>query len=175
MPLLKKPLSPHAKILLGLAVGLILGLICNALFSQSTELDWLLRNIISPIGQVFLRLIFMAVIPLIFSALALGVAELGDVRQLGRIGGKTLLFTLFLTTISVMIGLTLVNVVQPGVGLGPTERQALMSTISTSSVENTVEKAAEAKSIVQTSFRNIRLPTLPELSTKIIAAAALSP
>jgi DAACS family dicarboxylate/amino acid:cation (Na+ or H+) symporter len=150
MPLLKKPLSPHAKILLGLAVGLILGLICNALFSQSTELDWLLRNIISPIGQVFLRLIFMAVIPLIFSALALGVAELGDVRQLGRIGGKTLLFTLFLTTISVMIGLTLVNVVQPGVGLGPTERQALMSTISTSSVENTVEKAAEAKSIVQT-------------------------
>ncbi|MDD5089214.1 MAG: cation:dicarboxylase symporter family transporter, partial [bacterium] len=113
----RPPLSQHTKIFLGLATGIVLGLICNALFRDYPELDWLLRNVISPLGQVFLRIIFMAVIPLIFSALALGVAELGDIRQLGRIGGKTLAFTILLTGISVLIGVTLVNVVHPGVGL----------------------------------------------------------
>jgi DAACS family dicarboxylate/amino acid:cation (Na+ or H+) symporter len=146
----RKPFSQHTKILLGLATGLVLGLICNLLFSDYPELDWLLRNVISPVGQVFLRIIFMAVIPLIFAALALGVAELGDVRKLGRIGGKTLLFTIGLTTISVFIGITLVNVVQPGVGLTEGERQSLMSTITSSNVELTVKKASEAKTIVQT-------------------------
>ncbi|RPH95475.1 dicarboxylate/amino acid:cation symporter [candidate division KSB1 bacterium] len=146
----KPPLAQHNKIFIGLAVGIVLGLVANALFSDYPELDWLLRNVISPLGQVFLRIIFMAVIPLIFSALALGVAELGDIRQLGRIGGKTLAFTLVLTSISVLIGMTLVNVVKPGEGLTDSQRQALMSTISTSGAQATVQKAAEAKSVVQT-------------------------
>ena len=126
------------------------GLIANGFFSDYPELDWLIRNIIAPFGQVFLRIIFMAVIPLIFSALALGVAELGDIRQLGRIGVKTLVFTLVISSISVLIGITLVNTFRPGEGLTDTERQALMSTISVSSTQATVAKAAEAKSIVQT-------------------------
>ena len=113
----KPPLAQHTKIFIGLAVGVVLGLLANALFGDYPELDWLLKNIISPLGQVFLRLIFMAVIPLIFSALALGVAELGDVRQLGRIGAKTFAYTLAVTTVSVIIGITLVNVFRPGEGL----------------------------------------------------------
>jgi dicarboxylate/amino acid:cation (Na+ or H+) symporter, DAACS family len=147
---LRRKASQHKKIFIGLAVGVVLGLICNFFFSDYPELDWILRNVISPVGQVFLRIIFMAVIPLIFSALALGVAELGDVRQLGRIGLKTFLFTVLLTSISVLVGMTLVNVVRPGEGLSDAQRQSLMSTISTSSATKTVAQAAETKSIVQT-------------------------
>jgi DAACS family dicarboxylate/amino acid:cation (Na+ or H+) symporter len=92
----------------------------------------------------------MAVIPLIFSALALGVAELGDVRQLGRIGAKTLAFTLVISSISVVIGVGLVNIVRPGEGLTDVERQSLMSTISSQGAQTTVQKAAEAKTVIQT-------------------------
>jgi len=148
--LAKKPLQLHSKIFIGLAVGIVLGLICNALFAGSPALEWLLKYVIAPLGQIFMRLIFMAVIPLIFSALALGVAGLGDVRQLGRIGAKTLTFTLILTTISVLIGITLVNTVKPGMGLEGPQRDALMATITGSSVQTTVEKASQAKSIIQT-------------------------
>ena len=143
-------MAQHTKIFIGLAVGIALGLACNALLAGNPTLEWLLKNIIAPLGQLFMRLIFMAVIPLIFSALALGVAELGDVRQLGRIGLRTLAFTLILTSISVLIGLTLVNVVKPGVGLEGPQRDALMSTITMSSAKATVEKAAQAKTIIQT-------------------------
>lgn len=146
----RKPLAQHNRIFIGLAAGVTLGLACNALFSGQPALDWLLRNAIAPFGQVFLRIIFMAVIPLIFSALALGVAELGDVRQLGRIGGRTFAYTLIVTGISVMIGLTLVNLVRPGAGLSADQREALMSTMSTSTVQSAVEKAGQAKSTVQT-------------------------
>ncbi|MBM3326674.1 MAG: dicarboxylate/amino acid:cation symporter [Calditrichaeota bacterium] len=146
---LKKSLPQHTKIFIGLAVGIVLGLLCNALFADAAWFDKLLRNVIAPFGQIFMRLIFMAVIPLIFSALVLGVAELGDVRQLGRVGMRTLLFTIVLTTISVIIGLTLVNIVKPGVGLEGPDRDALMSTI-TVSAKATIEKAAQAKSVVQT-------------------------
>jgi DAACS family dicarboxylate/amino acid:cation (Na+ or H+) symporter len=144
----KRPL--HTKIFLGLTVGIVAGLICNTLFRDAPELTWLIKNIISPVGQVFMRLIFMAVIPLIFSALALGVAELGDVRQLGRIGGRTLVYTLLLTSISVIIGLTLVNLVKPGEGLSEGDRQALMSTITSAPVKTALDKAAQSKTVVQT-------------------------
>jgi DAACS family dicarboxylate/amino acid:cation (Na+ or H+) symporter len=145
----KPPMAQHNKIFIGLATGIVLGLICNALFAGSSTLEYLLNTVIAPFGQVFMRLIFMAVIPLIFSALALGVAELGDVRQLGRIGMKTLVFTLLLTSISVVIGLTLVNFVKPGVGLEGPQRDALMSTISGSAVKSAVENAKQAKTIIQ--------------------------
>jgi dicarboxylate/amino acid:cation (Na+ or H+) symporter, DAACS family len=146
----KKHLALHFKIFIGLLIGLVAGLICNAAFSGSPTLEWLIKNLISPIGQIFMRIIFMAVIPLIFSALALGVAELGDVRMLGRIGMKTLGYTLVVTTLSVVIGITLVNVVKPGEGLSDANRQSLLSTISSAPVKGAVEKAAEAKTVVQT-------------------------
>lgn len=145
---MKLPL--HTKIFVGLIVGLVAGLIANGLFRDYPELDWLIRNVISPFGQVFLRIIFMAVIPLIFAALALGVAELGDLRRLGRIGMKTLIFTVVVSSISVLIGVTLVNVVRPGEGLTDYERQSLLNTLTLPSAQATVEKAAQAKSVVQT-------------------------
>ena len=149
-PAAKPPMALHSQIFIGLAVGVVLGVAANALFAGDSRLEYLLNNLIAPFGQVFMRLIFMAVIPLIFAALALGVAELGDIRQLGRVGLKTLSFTLLLTSISVVIGLTLVNLVKPGVGLEGPERDALMSTIGGSAAKSAVESAQQAKSIIQT-------------------------
>jgi dicarboxylate/amino acid:cation (Na+ or H+) symporter, DAACS family len=99
------------------------------------------------VGQVFLRLIFMIVIPLIFSALALGVAELGDVRRLGRIGLKTFLYTLLVTTLSVVIGLVLVNTIRPGSFLSPEKRAELIASTGKDAVIANAEKAKEKKTV----------------------------
>src|SRR5918996_747474 len=85
----------HTKILLGLVIGAIAGVTSNALWSGTPQLDWVVDNVANPVGQVFLRMLFMVVIPLVFTTLALGVATLGDIRRLGRIGGKTLGFFVF--------------------------------------------------------------------------------
>ena len=89
------------KILTGLAIGAAAGILANLRWSGSPQLEWLIKNLIYPFGQIFLRLIFMIVIPLIVSALALGTAEMGDLRKLGKIGLKTLAYTVAVSTISV--------------------------------------------------------------------------
>jgi DAACS family dicarboxylate/amino acid:cation (Na+ or H+) symporter len=103
----------------GLLVGLVLGIAAHLLLGDSIFLDSVVRYAIEPVGQIFLRLLFMLVIPLVISALALSVAELGDLRELGRIGAKTLLYTVVVSTIAVVIGVALVNWIQPGRGLPP--------------------------------------------------------
>jgi DAACS family dicarboxylate/amino acid:cation (Na+ or H+) symporter len=89
------------------------------------RLAWFALNIADTIGSIFLRLIFMVVVPLVFSALVLGVAEIGDVRKLGRMGLRTLWMTLILSGASVAIGLTLANSVRPGARLSDEQREVL--------------------------------------------------
>ncbi len=105
--------------LAGLLTGLVLGVAANLLAGDSPALAGFIRNVTEPAGRIFLRLLFMLVIPLILSALALGVAGLGDLRHLGRIGLKTLVYTAAVSTIAVLLGVTLVNVLRPGEGLSP--------------------------------------------------------
>lgn len=83
------------------------------------RLIWFADRVMNPIGQVFLRMLFMVVVPLVFASLALGVATVGDLRSVGRIGGRTLLWFLVSTALAACIGLTLVNWFQPGVGMDP--------------------------------------------------------
>ncbi|HEX9596481.1 MAG TPA: dicarboxylate/amino acid:cation symporter, partial [Anaerolineales bacterium] len=128
----KQGLALHSKILIGLVAGAAAGLLANALAGGAPWLEWTVANVTQPAGQIFLRLIFMVVIPLIFSALTLGVAELGDLRKLGRIGIKTLVFTLVLSSISVMVGIVLVNMVRPGEGVSEAERASLIELLGTS-------------------------------------------
>jgi DAACS family dicarboxylate/amino acid:cation (Na+ or H+) symporter len=146
----RKRLPLHTRIFIGLAVGVVAGLVCNGAFHDAPWLDWLIKNLILPFGQVFLRIIFMAVIPLIFSALTLGVAELGDIRRLGRVGARTLAYTVLLTALSVVIGIALVEVVRPGVGLSESDRKVLLSSVGNQAAKATVAKATQAKTIVQT-------------------------
>ncbi len=117
--------SLSSRMLAGLLVGTALGVASHLLWHDQPALQWAIANVSDPIGKVFLRLLFMLVVPLIFSALALGVVGVGDLRSLGRIGLKTLAYTVCVSLIAVLIGLTLVNLLRPGAGLSPALQETL--------------------------------------------------
>lgn len=146
--------SGHVRILIGLASGVLAGLVANV--GQQPDLGggiiqqyfggvasiidrvcfesdpggrtqfiaWLV-SVAGPIGKLFLRLMQMMVLPLVVSALFLAVVDVGDVRKLGRIGLTTLFYTAILSISAVLIGITLVNVVQPGRTISPAIRDSL--------------------------------------------------
>ncbi|HEX5064730.1 MAG TPA: dicarboxylate/amino acid:cation symporter [Myxococcota bacterium] len=125
----------------GLVVGLVLGVIAHLLLGGSAFLEGLVHYVVEPIGQIFLRLLFMLVIPLVISALALSVAELGDLRQLGRVGAKTFAYTIVVSTIAVGIGVGLVNLVQPGKGLPPDVMERLHAGAAAAPTSSSVGKS----------------------------------
>jgi len=120
----------HTKILIGLVLGAAAGSAANLLWRGDARLEWFVNNIANPVGQIFLRMLFMVVVPLVFTSVTMGVASLGDVRRIGRIGGKTLLFFLATTTVAATVGLILVNAIEPGAALDPAMRTALMEQYS---------------------------------------------
>jgi dicarboxylate/amino acid:cation (Na+ or H+) symporter, DAACS family len=120
----------HNRILLGLLGGAAVGVTVNLLVGPTPGLEWLLRNVTEPLGRVWLNALIMVVIPLVLSTLALGVAGLGDVSRLGRIGLMTLVSFLALTAVATVLGLALVNTVRPGGRLDPAMRESLMATYS---------------------------------------------
>jgi Na+/H+-dicarboxylate symporter len=126
----RRGMALHTKIMIGLLLGGTAGVLANVFASGEAWVDNTVNYVAQPVGQVFLRMLFMVVVPLVFTTLTLGVAGLGDVRRLGRIGGKTIGFFLFTTGLAVMLGLTLVNVVQPGNGIDPLVREALLAEYS---------------------------------------------
>ena len=125
----------HWQIILGLAVGAAAGLLVNVLSIADTRAVGVARSLAEPVGQIFLRLIFMVVVPLVFSALALGVAGIGDLGRLGRLGLRTLLLALVLSAISVAIGLTLANTIRPGDHLREQKRQELVERFATKDLQ----------------------------------------
>lgn len=108
--------SLSAKILIGLLIGGGLGLAAKTLAHDAAWLPWVVDNITLPAGQIFLRLLFMLVIPMLFSALVIGICGL-DVKHLGRMGARTLGYTVVASLIAVLIGMTLTNLIRPGAGL----------------------------------------------------------
>ncbi len=118
------------RMLAGLAAGVVLGVAANIAFGDAPALQQFVRLVTEPAGKIFLRLLFVLVLPLIVSALALGVSGLGDLRSLGRIGLKTLAYTVVVSTIAVLIGVGMVNLFQPGAGLSPELKQRLLAQAS---------------------------------------------
>ena len=116
----------HLKMLIGFAVGIIAGVAAHMLAFEQPWLTIFIEWVTRPVGQIFLRLLFMLVIPLLFSALVLGVAELGDLRKLGRIGWRTLAYTVMVSSIAVLIGVGLVNLIRPGDGIDAATRTELL-------------------------------------------------
>jgi DAACS family dicarboxylate/amino acid:cation (Na+ or H+) symporter len=116
----------HTRILVGMVVGIVAGISVNALIGgDNPRVVWTISNITEPVGQLFLRLLLMIVVPLVFSSLVVGVAGIGDVRKLGRVGLKSFAYTFIISAISVVIGLTLANVVRPGDRIPPETAAAL--------------------------------------------------
>ena len=114
----------HTKIFLGLLAGIPAGLILGPRAS-----------IIKPVGDIFLRLIQMIVVPLVFSSLFVGTASLGDIRKLSRIGAKTIGYYLSTTAIAITIGLLLGNIFTPGSNIDESTKEMLMASQQTVAIE----------------------------------------
>jgi len=140
----KGGLALHWLMLIGFVVGLGGGLAVHLLAGADAPwVVWVTSNITGPAGQIFLRLLFMLVIPLLFSALVVGVAEMGDLKSLGRAGIKTLLLTIVVSGIAVVIGLAMVNIFKPGAGVNP-ELAASLLAQGSAGASAIVEKAPES-------------------------------
>lgn len=100
-------------------IGLILGVIVGAVFYQNENVSTYLQ----PLGTIFLNLIKMIVVPIIVSTLIVGVAGTGDIKKLGRLGGKTLIYFEVITTIAIVVGILAANIFQPGAGIDMNELQ----------------------------------------------------
>lgn len=137
-------LQLHSKILIGLILGVLVGLI----FGPQASL-------IKPIGDVFIRLIRMIIVPLVFSSLVVGAASVGEPKRLGRIGGKTILFYLVTTAFALIIGLFLGNIIQPGVGLDMDVGQVAMKAAETPSLADTLVQMVPKNPVVALSEGNM--------------------
>ncbi|MGD9968433.1 MAG: dicarboxylate/amino acid:cation symporter [Hyphomonadaceae bacterium] len=135
--------------LAGFAIGLGAGLWVNLNVGADTPwVEQVTSNVTGPIGQIFLGLLFMLVLPLLFSAIIVGVAEMGDLGALGRIGWKTLLMTVVISTIAVLIGLGLVNALRPGDGVDAAIAQQLLAQYA-EGAQGIVENAPEEVNLGQ--------------------------
>lgn len=104
-----KKMQLTTKIFIGLALGIVLGIILQ----PNPDIA---NNYVKPIGTLFLNLIKLVIVPLVFSSLIVGACSMDDVRKLGRIGGKTVLYYMMTTAFAVTIGLVLANVTNVGGG-----------------------------------------------------------
>ncbi|SMB81388.1 Na+/H+-dicarboxylate symporter [Desulfonispora thiosulfatigenes DSM 11270] len=103
-----KKLNISTKIFIGLFLGVLVGL---AIPENITS------TFIAPLGLLFLRLIKMIIAPLVFATLVMGASSVGDIKKLGRMGGKTFIYYMATTAVAIVIGLTLANIIEPGTGL----------------------------------------------------------
>ena len=113
----RKRIPLYANILLGMGLGLGFGFLAFALHWESFVHDW-----VAPFGAIFMRLLKLIAVPLVFVSLVLGVVSLKDIRNLSRIGLKTILIYVCTTILAVSIGLITVNIIKPG-RLFPKDKQ----------------------------------------------------
>ena len=113
----KKGKGLTTKIFIGLLVGLVVGILVYYLPEGTLRDDILIDGIFQLLGQVFLRGIMMMVVPLVFISLVNGTANMGDVKKLGRVGARTILFYLVTTAFAVTLALALGYLLKPGIGL----------------------------------------------------------
>jgi DAACS family dicarboxylate/amino acid:cation (Na+ or H+) symporter len=129
----------HTRILIGLGVGVAAGLAANvALGGNDPRVAWVAANLTEPVGTLFLRLLLMIVVPLVFSSLVVGVASVGDVRQLGL---ESFAYTFVLSAISVVIGLALANTIQPGRRIDPVTAAQLEQRYGSDATQSIAEAA----------------------------------
>ena len=112
-----KKLGLSAKVLIALALGIVTGIIVYTLPKGVFRDTVLINGLFQLVGQIFLRSIMMLVVPLVFVSLVTGAASMGDIKKLGRIGAKTLVFYLGTTAVAIVIALVLGSVFKPGLGL----------------------------------------------------------
>ncbi|ANB58610.1 proton/sodium-glutamate symport protein [Anoxybacillus sp. B7M1] len=131
-------------------IGLILGIVVGAIFYGNPAVATYLQ----PIGDIFLRLIKMIVIPIVVASLIVGVANVGDIKKLGRLGGKTIIYFEIITTIAIVVGLLVANVFHPGTGINmkSLEKTDIQSYVDTT---NEVQHHSMIETVVNIVPKNI--------------------
>ncbi len=151
----------HVKILLGLLAGAVLGTTLKETNLLGENLHWISYNITEPLGQLFLRLLLLLVIPMVFSSLVAGIAGIGDIRRLGKIGLRCLFFTIIVSGCAVLIGIVLSNLIQPGHRISPELSQMLSAEFAGAAgkeVENALAAAKQKDSPLMQAVKMI-VPT----------------
>ncbi len=149
-------MSLHVRILAGLVLGAGLGSAARAILGpQSPALNALVNYVTDPGGQLFLRALLMIVVPLVFASLVVGVAGIGDIRRLGRVGARTFAYTLVISVIAVGIGLTLANTVRPGTRIDPGTRDLLLTEFGAAATQQVQTAAAPAGNPVMLFVRTL--------------------
>ena len=149
------------RILLGLVIGAIAGaitlLIGGAAPGVLAGARWLATTVLDPIGQVFLRMLFFVVIPLVFASLAYGVVQLGELRELGPLAGRT--FALFFANMAIAatLGLVMMNVLEPGARLNDDTTARLLSEYSQQASQH-VEKGASRPDMTPMAIVDMFMP-----------------
>ncbi len=160
----------HTKITLALVLGAVAGVVAH-LLASATGQTWLRDALvwIEPIGNAWIRLITMVVVPLVMASLIVGTASLGDITKLGRIGGKTVVYYLCTTAVAVSIGLLLSNLLAPGSHMDPTALQNLRSTY--------LAEGASQVSIAQQSpgLKDVILDMIPRNPIQAMASGDMLP
>lgn len=158
-------------IFLGLILGIILGIVLNAKKGYFETANPLFYNgiitTLNFVGQAFIRLIQMVVIPLVFSAIVIGITSIGDSKQLGKLGIKMLLYYGIITILAVVLGSILALIIKPGLGV-----QSLISVQSASDIQSFVQEALQAQS---GNLSNILLNLIPQNPIAAFAQADMIP
>ncbi|MCD6451973.1 MAG: dicarboxylate/amino acid:cation symporter [Acidobacteria bacterium] len=150
------------KIYTKIAIGLLAGAIVGPLVGPKIA-------VIEPIGQAFIKLIVMLIVPLIMASIIVGTASLGDIRKLGRIGAKTLIFYAVATALAVYFGIFLANVAKPGTGLSP-EAKVQLSKQHQSELFSKMKRAERKPSLSE-----FLLSLIPDNPIKSMAETELLP
>ena len=161
MPENEKGLALHWKILIGMIAGVAVGFALKSI-DGSAEV---VKNWIYPIGKIFVNLLKLIAVPLIIASLTKGIADLQDISKLSKIGGRTIGIYILTTVLAVTLGLVVVNVLQPGVGLS----QTTIDAISASNLKNSSKKIAEGTAQAQVGPLKFLVDMVPE---NIFAAAS---
>lgn len=132
------------RILIGFVLGLVTGLTVYMMQPDAAWVKSVITYVTNPAGQIFLRLLFMLVIPLLFSALVVGIAEMGEIRALRAVGIRTLIYTVIVSAIAVSVSLSVVNLLKPGAGMDPVAARELLAQ-GGEGARGIVEKSASAK------------------------------
>jgi Na+/H+-dicarboxylate symporters len=169
-----KGMALHTRILIGLAVGVVAGVTVNYLLGgDHPRVVWIVTNITEPVGQLFLRLLLMIVVPLVFSSLVVGVAGIGDIRKLGRVGLKSFAYCLVVSAISVVIGLTLANTIRPGKQIDPTTSAALQQRYSSDASKRVEDQKKSSEANKDSALMQVVKTIVP--SNPIAAVASETP
>ena len=164
-----KGLDLQWKILIGIIAGIVVGSILNAIVGPGVTSGpiFILKMIFKYGGEIFIRLLRMLIIPMVFASIFMAVYNLGDIRELGKIGGKTVAYYMATTALAVLLGIILVNIIHPGQGM---DKEALAQLNITTEIPEQVSK----QGVGERSAALIIIDTLVDMIPKNPAASLAS-